>query len=151
MTTDLTPTETALIEHECAKLVTAFCNYNDARDYAALSNLFTEDGVFARPTDPTNPIKGRAEIRDRFGAKPRELLTRHIISNVEITVESRDAARGISYVMLFTGQEPAGAKLPVPAAPIAQIGSVASRFVRTPQGWRIAEHIGSLALTLGAK
>ena len=139
------------IEHECAKLVIAFCNLNDARDYDALANLFTEDGVFARPTDPANPIKGRATIRERFNAKPKELLTRHVVSNVIVTAETREAARGVSYLMLYTGQEPEAAKLPVPAAPQALIGSFKSRFVRTTSGWRIAEHLGSLALTIGAK
>lgn len=137
------------IERECEKLVIAFCNHNDARDYEALADLFTEDGVFARPSDPSNPIKGRANIRERFGAKPRELLTRHLVTNVLITVESREAARGVSYMTLFTGQEPEGAKLPVPASSTVQIGAVKSRFVRTIHGWRIAEHIGSLALTYG--
>lgn len=139
------------IEHECSKLVVQFCNYNDARDYEALANLFIEDGVFARPSDPSDPIKGRANILERFSQKPRELLTRHLVSNVLITVQSREAARGISYMTLFTGQEPQGAKLPVPASPTVQIGQVESRFVRTIHGWRIAEHLGSLALTFGAK
>ena len=143
--------EKQMIERECEKLVIAFCNHNDARDYEALADLFTEDGVFARPSDPSNPIKGRATIRDRFSAKPRELLTRHLVTNVLITVENREAARGISYMTLFTGQETPGAKLPVPASPTAQIGEIRSRFVRTIHGWRIAEHMGSLALTYGAK
>jgi ketosteroid isomerase-like protein len=143
--------ERQAIERECERLVIAFCNHNDARDYAALADLFTEDGVFARPSDPSNPIKGRANIRERFSAKPRELLTRHLVTNVLITVESREAARGVSYMTLFTGQEPEGAKLPVPASPTVQIGQIASRFVRTIHGWRIAEHLGSLALTYGAK
>ena len=143
--------EKQAIARECERLVIAFCNYNDARDYEALADLFTEDGVFARPSDPSNPIKGRTTIRERFSAKPRELLTRHLVSNVLITVESREAARGVSYMTLFTGQEPPGAKLPVPASPTVQIGQIESRFVRTIHGWRIAEHIGSLALTYGSK
>lgn len=143
--------ERQAIEHECSKLVTLFCNFNDARDYQSLADLFTEDGVFARPTDPGNPIKGRATIRERFNAKPKELLTRHLVSNVIVTAETREAARGLSYLMLYTGQEPEAAKLPVPAAPQALIGSFKSCFARTASGWRIAEHLGSLALTIGAK
>ena len=143
--------EKQMIERECEKLVIAFCNHNDSRDYEALADLFTEDGVFARPSDPSNPIRGRANIKERFNAKPRELLTRRLVTNVLITVESREAARGISYMTLFTGQETPGAKLPVPASPTVQIGEIRSRFVRTIHGWRIAEHIGSLALTYSAK
>ena len=148
---DMSPPARLEIEQECAKLVTLFCNLNDARDYDGLADLFTEDGVFARPTDPANPIKGRAEIRRRFDMKPRELLTRHLISNIVIQAESPESARGESYMLLYTGQEPPGTALPVPAAPQALLGAFKSRFVRSREGWRIAEHIGSLALTIGAK
>jgi hypothetical protein len=53
--------------------------------------------------------------------------------------------------MLYTGNEPEGAQRPVPAAPKALIGGFKSRFVKTSEGWRLAEHLGSLALTIGAE
>lgn len=139
------------IEQECAKLILQFANHNDSGDYRALADLFSEDGVFARPTDPANPIRGRTNILARFEQKPKELLTAHFITNIEITVDSRDAARGFSLVMLYTGTRSEGAKLPLPAAPQVLIGSFTSRFTRTPSGWRFAEHLGSLWLTAGTK
>jgi SnoaL-like domain len=143
--------ERMLIEHECAKLVVQFFNYNDARNYKALAELFVEDGVFARPTDPANPIKGRETILARFEQRPKELLTRHIASNIEVTAFSREMARGFCLLMLYTGAEAEGAKPPLPAAPQALIGSFNTRFTRTIHGWRIAEHIGALSLAVGPK
>jgi hypothetical protein len=147
----LTPIETLQIERECAKLIVQFANYNDSSDYRALADLFAEDGVFARPTDPANTIRGRANILARFEQKPKELLTAHFITNIDIAAESREAARGFSLVMLYTGTRSEGAKLPLPAAPQALIGSFNSRFVRTAQGFRFAEHLGALLLTAGSK
>jgi ketosteroid isomerase-like protein len=139
------------IEHECAKLIVQFANYNDSGDYRALADLFTEDGVFARPTDPANPIRGRANILARFEQKPKELLTVHFITNIDVAVESGEAARGFSLVMLYTGTRSEGTRLPLPAAPQVLIGSFSSRFAHTPEGWRFVEHLGSLWLTTGTK
>ena len=58
--------------------------------------------------------------------------TRHVCSNVVITLESADTARGVSAMLLFTGA----------AAPL--VGSFHDRFVRTAEGWRFAERRGSL-------
>lgn len=151
MSTGMTPAERVEIEHTCGKLVILFCHYNDARDYDSLAALFTEDGVFARPTDPANPIKGRAQIGQRFSAKPAHLLTQHLVTNVIVTVDSETTAHGTSSVMLYTGNEPEGAERPVPAAPKALIGGFKSHFVKTEEGWRLAEHLGSLALTIGGE
>lgn len=139
------------IEQECAKLIVQFANYNDSGDYRALADLFAEDGVFTRPTDPANPIRGRASILARFEQKPKELLTVHLITNIDIVVESPETARGFSLVLLYTGTRGEGAKLPLPAAPQALIGRFNSRFVRTPQGFRFSEHLGALLLTVGSK
>ncbi len=143
-------TERLAIEHECAKLVIQFFNYNDARDYVSMTNLFTEDGIFVRPSDPSKPIKGRATILDRFGAKPKDFLTRHLVTNIEIMADSNDAAHGLCYVLLYTGHDPEGVKLPVPLEQ-THVGASHWRFVRTSAGWRIAENIGSLALTTAGK
>jgi hypothetical protein len=85
----------------------------------------------SRPTAPDVFIQGRSAILDAFLARPPR-KTRHVCSNVVIEVDSAEAARGTSAMVLFTDGVP----------PI--IGSFHDRFVLTPDGWRFAERRGSL-------
>ena len=87
-----------------------------------------------RPTAPDAPTVGREAILAAFKARPPR-VTRHVCSNVVIDVESEDAARGVSAMLLFTGA----------AEPL--VGSFHDRFVLTADGWRFAERRGSLLFT----
>jgi len=50
----------------------------------AVSELFTEDGVMIRPSDPDRPVHVRPAILD---ASPlRRRVHRHVLSNVEVVV-----------------------------------------------------------------
>ncbi len=65
---ELSDLDRMLIEHACIKLVNRYALASDASDYEALAAMYTEDGVFARPTSGTGFIAGRAEPS---GAGPR--------------------------------------------------------------------------------
>jgi hypothetical protein len=99
---DLSELDRMLIEHRCARLVKQFFQFNDQGRFEELVALFTPDGRHARPTDPTNPLVGREAILAAMKARaPR--TTRHILSNVLVTVESPDTASSECYVVLYTG------------------------------------------------
>lgn len=119
------------IEHDCARLIARYANRNDAADWEALAALYAADGRMARPTAPDDWIAGREAILAAFRARPAR-LTRHICSNVEITVVDADTALGESAMLLFTGEGP------------PRVGSFLDRFVRTQDGWRFAERRGFL-------
>lgn len=144
----MTEAERMAAEWACERLIRRFTLLNDRKEADALADLFTEDGVFARPTDPGNPVVGRAAIRAFFATRPRNRLTRHLCTNTVIDVEGPDAARGISYVLLYTGlaADPPGDG-PVPADAAQLVGEFRDRFVRIDGEWRIAERLGSLTFT----
>lgn len=119
------------IEHDCARLIARYANRNDAADWEALAALYAAGGRMARPTAPDDWIAGREAILAAFRARPAR-LTRHICSNVEITVVDADTALGESAMLLFTGEGP------------PRVGSFLDRFVRTQDGWRFAERRGFL-------
>lgn len=128
----MTEDERRAIEADCARLIALYANLNDAARWAEAAALYAEDGVMARPTAPDAPLVGRAAILAAFqGRPPRK--TRHVCSNVVITVEGPDSAAGESAMILLQPD----------AAPLA--GSFHDRFVRTAEGWRFAERRGSLA------
>ena len=122
------------IEHDCTRLIALYANLNDEARWDEVAALYAEDGVMVRPTAPDAPTVGREAILAAFKARPPR-VTRHVCSNVVIDVESEDAARGVSAMLLFTGA----------AEPL--VGSVHDRFVLTADGWRFAERRGSILFT----
>ncbi|BBF72014.1 nuclear transport factor 2 family protein [Sphingomonas bisphenolicum] len=90
------------IEHICERLIREFAFLNDAHDHDALAELFTEDGSFARPTDPDNAVIGREQIRIFFRDRSRK-ATCHVMANTVVDVLSEHEAAAQSYVMLYTG------------------------------------------------
>jgi len=96
------------IVRDCTQQIHRYAQLNDAGAIAELCQMFTEDAVFARPSDPDNPIHGRAAIRASFEARPPR-RTLHIIFNVKVVVESSIRARATSDVILITADTAAAA------------------------------------------
>lgn len=134
-------------EHACERLIREFAYHNDAGDYERSAACFTEDGSFARPTDPANPVRGRAAIRDFFRDRPPR-ISRHLLLNTLVDVVSEDQAQARSYVLLFTG--PSGGALPAPADPVQLVGDFQDRLRRVDGRWLLEERRGSVALKTGA-
>jgi hypothetical protein len=128
----VTEDERRAAEADCARLIALYSNLNDEARWADLAALYAEDGVMFRPTAPDTPITGRAAILAAFESRPAR-KTRHVCSNVVITVTGPGEASGISAMILFQPD----------TAPLA--GSFHDRFVLTTEGWRFAERRGSLA------
>jgi len=96
------------IVRDCTQQIHRYAQLNDAGAIAELCQMFTEDAVFARPSDPHNPVHGRAAIRASFEARPPR-RTLHIIFNVKVLVESSTRARATSDVILITADAAATA------------------------------------------
>ena len=82
------------IERACQRLVIEFAEAVDAQDYERLRAVFAPDATFARPTDPDTVIRGIDSIIAAYAARPRNRLTQHLCTNIRVTAESNDAARG---------------------------------------------------------
>lgn len=124
--------ERRAIEWECARLINLYAMLNDEARWDDVTALYARDGVMTRPTAPDDPIVGREAILAAFKARtPR--TTRHICSNIVVTVEGIAAARGRSAMLLFTAAD----KPPL-------VGGFEDRFVLTDEGWRFAERRGTL-------
>lgn len=128
----MTEAERLAIEWQCSRLIALYANLNDAAQWKELADLYTEDGVMARPSQPDTLISGRGTILAAFINRPAR-ATRHVCSNMVIDVESPTSARGHSAMVLFQPGSP----------PLA--GSFRDRFELTGSGWRFAERLGSLS------
>ena len=142
----MTLVERAAIAWACERLIHHYAMLNDAGDFNAMAAMFTEDGVFARPSQADVMIRGKAAILEAYVSRPPR-FTRHMITSVVVTVEDEDNARAHSYLSLHTGQPGDGA--PRPAEPSYFIGDFKDRFAREGGVWKFSERLGSLALKVG--
>jgi ketosteroid isomerase-like protein len=145
--TQLNETEMRNAELACSALVIEYAEIVDNQDYVRLRDIFAEDAVFARPTNPQENLRGVDEIVAMFTSRPRNRLTHHIISNIRIRLETADTAVGTCRVLLFTTdaaepETPEGRK----ASPKQLMGTYHDRYVRTRNGWRFAERRGGISL-----
>ncbi|MFO7277818.1 MAG: nuclear transport factor 2 family protein [Pseudomonadota bacterium] len=139
-TTDL------LAEYECYRLVVAFADAVDMQEYDRLRDLLTDDAVFARPTDPDNAIRGADAIVQAFHMRPRNRLSVHMCTNVQIRLTGRDTAEGKCYVLLYSADaaEPVMPGKGRKAMSSQLVGIYEDRFRRTEAGWRFSERRGRL-------
>ena len=140
--------EVLLIERACERLIYEFFEAIDLRNDRHLENLFIADAMYARPIDPNTLISGREAIVKAFIARPAGRVSRHTTSNVRITVESAERARGVSRVVLIAGpDEPAAhPQFGFKADARQLVGEFDDEFVKTPEGWRFASRRGRVIL-----
>ena len=106
----------------------------DHQDGKGVADLFTEDGVYSVPGGRN---VGRAAIADAYVQRaargPR--VSRHVHSNLRVTMEAPDRARGLSVLTLWArdGEAPQPLTLPVSVADVHDL------YVRDGDSWRI-EH-----------
>lgn len=129
-------TEHDAIERACTRLIHQFACANDGARWEEVTNLFADDGLFARPSAPEQPLIGRDAILEAFRSRPAR-LTRHVVTNILVTVEGPGAASAHSLIQLYTAAEDGRAKPPL-------VGEFDDRIVLTPAGWRFRERRGRL-------
>jgi ketosteroid isomerase-like protein len=111
-------------------LVNEYCRALDQMDLQSVAAVFTPDCLVEYgPEDLFNSHGADGLVRD-LGRMWRYTRTSHHLSNVQITLEDEDHARGVSYVMAWH-ERPDGTTGIL-------YGQYHDKFVRTAQGWRIA-------------
>lgn len=133
-------------EAACHALCVNYADIIDSRDWPRLTEVFTEDATFLRPTPPKETIHGLDKIIAMFQSRPRGRLTHHLISNFRVRMETMDTAVGTCRVLLFVSDEsepetPEGRQV----APTQMMGTYQDRYVRTKDGWRFAERLGAIS------
>jgi hypothetical protein len=127
--------EKRTIQQQCHDLVIELCHLSDHGEREKSVDLFTPDGTWIRGG---KPYKGRAEMLSSFRGSPTQLI-RHMTSNILITVKDENTAEGITYYLAFHNDPgTATPKLPIKLEPPFSLGEWHDKFVKTPQGWRIA-------------
>lgn len=142
----LTPLERMLIEHECAKIVRHSLNLSDARDYAGILDLFTEDAVVIRPSKPDEPLVGKAAIAADYAARAADRLTFHLCTNIVVDAVSRDRAEAYCHVLLYSAEIAPGSSALPAATPTQYAGEYRDVLVREDGRWRFRSRSGRMIL-----
>lgn len=116
---------------EIRDVISDYCFFMDDGDYRGVASLFTKDGLWAASYETA---RGReaieallVRINPERGVGP---FRKHIVANSTIALDGDEASSRASYfVFMMKGDGP---------APIV-VGTYSDRFVRTDEGWRIAE------------
>lgn len=145
-TETLSAQERIEIERACEQTVYGYGRALDLGDLSGAADFFAENGLMARPMAPDQVIEGRETIRAALLTRPKTLLTKHLASNVMITVESRDAAHGISYLTMISTTPPPDAKPPHVSKGPVYFGEFKDRFVRENGAWKFLERRGSIQM-----
>ena len=134
-----------LIEHECGKLPLLFARYADIGDHQALVDLFTHDGIYARPFQPEYPFHGRDAIQAIFRDRP-PILVRQLVTNVLVDVVDETKARGSNYLAMMSNH--VDIEMPQPSNGIF-VGGFDDEYVKDGGVWRFAKRTGHLAMHEG--
>jgi hypothetical protein len=126
------------IERACERLILDFAYFSDKQDYESLAGLFAPEGSMTRPTG--DALVGRAAILKSYQSRPAGRMTRHICTNIRITIAAPDRARGFTYAVVYSANtnEPLEAPFGFNAGSRHLIGEFEDEFVLTEEGWRIA-------------
>lgn len=146
MSDSLSFVERLEIERACEKLLYTYMRAIDQGDMDAVADCFVEQGSLARPLAPDQIVQGREAIRAAMKSRPKTLLTRHLVTNVSIEVESRDAARGISYLVMIASAPSEQDKPPFEAPGPLYFGEFRDRFVLRSGQWKFLERRGSVQM-----
>ncbi|MGV9451021.1 nuclear transport factor 2 family protein [Streptomyces sp. NPDC003635] len=130
-------------QRACERLVIDFVHRLDLGEPASVAELFTEDGFWQWPAGD-RLIKGREALREYFGARPADRLSRRLMSNILVTATAPDTATATSYFTTYRVDGCAGG-LVAPGPPV-QVGHYEDTFRRQPDGtWLLSSRTLHLA------
>ena len=146
MTGVKTEGDTQPAEAACARLITAHCYAIDHNDAETFVGAFTADGEWRRPGGEA--LHGHEALRAYFLARP-PTISRHVCTNVVVTVTGADDAVGTSLATLYRSRA-TGAEGPAPLGGPLGIVEYTDDLVRTADGWRIRRRHSELVFAAGA-
>lgn len=127
------PMTRLVIERDCHRLCIDYARRADERA-DSFADLFTED---ARLELTGMTMNGRAEIA-AFMARPRPAsVSRHMILNVVIDIDSETSARGLADLVYYGAVTEESVARLADISPAA-IGTYQDEYRLTAEGWRIA-------------
>lgn len=128
----LDPVERLLAERACERLIIEFVRRLDLGDPSTVADLFMPDGTWEWPAGDRR-ITGREALRDYFGSRPEDRLSRRMCTNILVTVTSPDTAAATAYFATYRVDGYSGGL--VPPRPPTQVGHYEDAFRKVDGSW----------------
>ena len=136
------PMERLLAERDCQRLVLDFVRRLDLGEPSTVAELFTPDGVWAWP-EGGRWIRGRDALREYFGSRPVDRLSRRMCTNILVTVASATTASATTYFATYRVDGRTEGMLP-PRLP-ANVGHYEDIFRKVDGSWLLASRAAFIA------
>lgn len=134
-TVDLRDLHALLDRVAITAVIHAYCRNVDLARPAHIAALFTADCTVDYGPGLGAPTHGAAALERRLASGlPRFAATSHHVSNIEITFDGADAASTVTYLYAWH-------RYPDERPDAHLWARYHDRFVRQPDGWRIAERV----------
>lgn len=127
--------ERMLAERACERIIVGFIHRLDLGDPSSVAELFTPDGVWHWPFG-NRRIEGREALRAYFASRPADRLSRRLMTNILVTVESEATARAVSYLTTYRVDGYSGG-MTEPRLP-ANVGHYEDIFQKIDGAWFLA-------------
>lgn len=128
------------IRRECERVFMEIARLTDHGPQNAIAQIFTDDGEFDR--DGT-VLRGRAALLDLYAKRPASLMTRHLVSNVIVSLLSNERAVCHAYATVYRFRTADGSS-PVPPVTCEGPESIVEyedQMVRTDEGWKVGRRV----------
>jgi ketosteroid isomerase-like protein len=112
-------------------VLNGYCRMLDSLELELVPSFFTADCEVVYGPEPRMQSHGAADLAQALRRLSRFTRTSHHLSNIEIELTGPDAATSVSYVLAWHQQADGASR--------TLYAQYHDRFVRTPDGWRIAE------------
>ncbi|WP_417320257.1 nuclear transport factor 2 family protein [Emcibacter sp.] len=137
----MTEDERRAIEWDCQQLLNRVTRLLDEGRWQELADCYTEDAVLARPSDPENPFRGRAEILKSLEARPPRVSC-HLLSNCLFDIKEPDLVHAHSRVLLMSAEP--GEDAPLQTNTPILVGSFSDQLAKIDGRWLIRKRQGSV-------
>ena len=131
----------AIVE-ACTNLVHDYAYSRDHDDLDGYANVFAKNGIFLFRGQR---FEGRAAIRKRMLDSSGQ-TTRHVMSNVQVTVETPVKARVVSYVTVTIAT---ATEFPIQTSGATALSEYLDVCAKTTEGWKIQKRQFVDVFTLG--
>lgn len=140
------PVERMLAERACERIIVDFIHRLDLGDPSSVAELFTPDGVWHWPFGDRR-VEGREALRAYFGSRPADRLSRRLMTNILVTLESEATATAFSYLTTYRVDGYTGGMIE-PILP-ANVGHYEDVFRKIDGDWLLARR--TVYLPFGGK
>lgn len=130
----------AAIQRDVESVIFRFFLHLDEQEYDQLAQLMAPTGTWLRNGAL---LKGPEGVREAMRSRPAGFTTRHLITNVIVDVADDDHADATYYMTVFVHAGDAKPTGPVKMDVPMHVSVFRQRFMRAPEGWRIAELHGT--------